>query len=504
MKEDLRLVGHPFLEFKRGEKISFTFNGKKIVAYGGETIASAAYAAGAQVFSRSFKYHRPRGLFCLRGSCPNCLMRINGIPHARVCMEPAKDGLIVKAQNTWPSLSIDFNRWIEAFDFMFRIGFQYKRFIRPRFLWPIIDRVIRKTAGIGVIPPTTAATSPPDYQKLSVNADVAVIGGGPSGMTAAKEAAKMGAKVLLIDDNSQLGGHLRLTTRELQQPAEYRGERAFRVAEKLSREAHSLGIDILLRATAFGHYADDKIAIRQQDKMIELSANRVIVATGSYERPMLFDNNDLPGVFLSTGVERLMNVQGVRPGRMAVVVGSDPNAITVAEELLDAQVELNGVAVYSFDTSRFGDSLNRLRGRGIPIYHSHTIKKAYGNSQVIGAELVRIDSGSEPEDLAVKLKCDLICTAGGFYPSNELLHQAGCQMRVDLRTENLIPDRDKNMKAGHRIFAVGGAGGTTNLERSLLEARIAGIRAALEIGKGTRKDETVLGELKQQLQEIQT
>src|SRR5579871_5017585 len=131
--------------------VMFTFEGRTISALAGQSIAAALYAAGVRIFSRSFKYHRPRGLFCVTGDCPNCLMRVDGRPNVRTCIEPVRAGQVVCGQNAWPNLRFDALRILDYLHRFLPVGFYYKRFHKPRWLWPIFERVVRHIAGLGHI-----------------------------------------------------------------------------------------------------------------------------------------------------------------------------------------------------------------------------------------------------------------------------------------------------------------------------------------------------------------
>ena len=183
------------------------FDGKKITGHKGDTIASALYAAGIRIFSRSFKYHRPRGLLCVEGNCPNCLVTVNGIPNVRCCQKPIKEGMVVKSQNAWPSLAVDFMSVTNKFGWLMPVGFYYKFFHTPKPLWSFAAKIIRRIAGLGAI--SESSNSNINHTSIDMHSDVVVIGGGPSGMSAAIEAAKYGCDVTLIDKHSELGGHLR-------------------------------------------------------------------------------------------------------------------------------------------------------------------------------------------------------------------------------------------------------------------------------------------------------
>lgn len=183
------------------------FNGKPVRAQAGDTVASALYRAGQRIFSRSFKYHRPRGLLCAAGRCPNCLMNVAGIPSVRVCTLPAREGMVVRSQNAWPSLERDWLAMAEAVDFLMPVGWYYKRFTSHA-AWRRVRPFIRRVAGLGDAP-APGDGSERRYEHAHLNTEVAVIGGGPAGLQAALESAARGEEVTLIDDQPALGGHLR-------------------------------------------------------------------------------------------------------------------------------------------------------------------------------------------------------------------------------------------------------------------------------------------------------
>src|SRR5207253_4720964 len=181
----------------RSTPLSFTYEERTVPAFEGQSIAAALYAAGGRIFTRSFKYHRPRGLFCVSGDCPNCLMKVDGRPNVRTCVEPVRDGQMVCHQNAWPSLDWDV---LNVFDKLHRflpVGFYYKRFHKPRWMWPVFEHTVRHLAGLGRI--DVHATPPGDFAVEHLHADVCVVGGGPAGLAAATEAARAGVRVLLLE-----------------------------------------------------------------------------------------------------------------------------------------------------------------------------------------------------------------------------------------------------------------------------------------------------------------
>lgn len=364
---------------------TFAFDGRPIEVQPGDTVASALYRAGRRVFTRSFKYHRPRGLLCAAGRCPNCMVNVDGVPNVRACMTPAAEGMIVKHQNAWPSLETDVLSLSQHFDFLMPAGWYYKVF-RSRAMWHMVESPIRAVAGLGEAPGVDDITG--EYEHAWWHADVAVVGGGPSGMTAALDHASRGASVVLIDDQPSLGGHARYQT----PAADVTGLR-----ERLLGEAD---VRVLSRSYCFGLFEGNLLGVLQpnphgkvNERLIHLRAGHVVVATGVYESPLVFENNDLPGVMLSTAVQRLIRLHSLKPGDTAVVAGSGPRAESVAADLKSAGVRVAAVV----DPS--------------------AIRSASGTQGVTG---VNTDTGSIP--------CDLLVLCGPLVPDAGLLSQAGAKL----------------------------------------------------------------------------
>ncbi len=296
-----RLPPTPGERVDRDRPLTFTFDGKEVPAFEGDTIGSALAADGRRVLSRSFKYHRPRGLFCCAGQCPNCLVDVDGWPGVRACTEPAREGLRVEPMNARPSLRFDVMRATDHFGKRLTPpGFYYKTFIRPRRLWPLYEKVLRNAAGLGRL----ARRQPErdwrtEYRRR--HADVLVIGGGVAGMAAALRAAELGADVTLVDDGPELGGALL---------ASGRADEARAMAERV----RAAGVEVLAPAAALGFF-DGIVPVWEGSTLHQVRARAHIAATGSIEQPLMFEGNDLPGVMLCSGAERLAALYGVRPGR---------------------------------------------------------------------------------------------------------------------------------------------------------------------------------------------
>src|SRR5919112_4861481 len=187
----------------RDTEVSFSFDGKTVTGLEGDTIGSALYANGQRTFSRSFKYHRRRGLLCCAGQCPNCLVAVDGAPGVRACTEPVREGMAVEHLNASPSLEFDALRATDLVGGPFTPpGFYYKTFIRPRRLWPLYEKLLRHAAGLGRLrrsqPEREWRT---EYRRR--HADVLVVGGGAAGLSAAAAAAELGADVVLADEGPE-------------------------------------------------------------------------------------------------------------------------------------------------------------------------------------------------------------------------------------------------------------------------------------------------------------
>ena len=395
----------------RGRSLRFRFDGRRFSGCAGDTIASALAAAGVDLFSRSFKYHRPRGLLCCAGHCPNCLVQVGSEPNVRACLQPLEEGLDVRSQNAWPSLKLDLMALTERVSRFLPAGFYYKTFIRPRRLWPLYDRVLRTAAGLGTVDEQTPEG---EYDKRYLHAEVVVAGGGPAGQAAALAARESGARVLLLDENPALGGHLRYSG-----PPQ-RGDSGD-AAERLKRA----GVEVLTGTSVTGWYQDHWLSAARGRRLFKIRARAVVAATGSHEIPPLFDGNDRPGVMLGTAVQRLLRLYGVAPGRRAVVVTAGDGGWEVAADLLAAGVEVAAVADERPGAQPPGAA--EVAASGAEVLTGYTIGAAKGRRRVRSAVLVPVSGTGASR----RVRCDLVAVSTGRQPSAELAWMAGAGSRFD-------------------------------------------------------------------------
>jgi sarcosine oxidase subunit alpha len=452
-----RLPAHPSQRIDRSRTVAFEFAGRSFEAFDGDTIGSALYAAGVRIFSRSFKYHRPRGLLCCGGRCPNCLVNVDGVPNVRACVEPVRQGMRVSSQHAWPSLEWDVMRVFDRLDRFLPVGFYYKTFIHPRALWPTYEHVLRTFAGLGELHGFDEPEG--EYDREHVFADVAVVGGGAAGMAAALEAARAGADVVLVDDQPRLGGRWALASRD--------GDVAATVATLIAEVGTESRLRVLGEATAFGLYESHMLGVLQGRRLVKVRAGRVIVATGTFDYPMVFENNDLPGVMLASGTARLRALYGVRPGKRAVVVAVSDEGLETALDLAAGGTEVVGVT--DARTVHASPLTAALRAEKIPLLAASTILRANGGAEVESAVLGAVGDGGRP----CTLNCDLIVLATGIEPAASLLGHAGARLHVE-DGGRLLPT---SLPAG--VLMAGEIAGAGSLASVIASGRRAGMEAVL-------------------------
>ena len=465
---DYRLPLHPSQVIDRSRPVTFQYNGRTIRGYQGDSIASALYASGVRIFNRSFKYHRPRGLLCVSGRCPNCMMNVDGTPNVRVCTRTVTPGAQIRHQNAWPSLENDALSIFEKFDRFMPVGFYYKSLIKPKASWHLAEPIIRRIAGLGTV--TTSSVPDTDYEHVNSFADVTVVGGGPAGCSAALAAAGQSLRVTLIDDQPALGGHLRWETRSPFDDGHYAGLPGFEAAKRLSEAVSSApGLTVLSGATAFGLYEGKLLGVHHGRELVKLRTKQLVVATGGQQVPSVFPQNDLPGVLLSTAAVRLVNLYGVSPGSRGIVITDNDQGLAAALELVDAGVAIAVVA----DSRSSGSALTEeLQTKGVKVLLSHTIRRAEGKKGVEAAVLADLRDGSVVDN-ELRIPSDFICLAMGYDPATALLHQGDCRLDYDSELGESVP--------GELVEGIHVAGEVTGVHDPVvgtLQGRLAGLKAS--------------------------
>jgi sarcosine oxidase subunit alpha len=431
----MRLGRQPGEVLDRSRQFVFTWNGEKYPAFGGDTIMSALAAAGERIFSRSFKYHRPRGLLTASFLDPGCNVQVGDEPNVRGAHRKVEPHMVVSAQNAWPSLRFDVksvNRYLGRF---LLPGFYYKTFMEPQRLWPLYERVLQRFAGGGRV---SSGTPHGYYDKRYAHPDVVVAGGGPAGMAAAVAAAEAGARVILVEEEPELGGHLRWGNEE--DLAALRGLR-----EEVARNS---GIEVLTDSVVTGRYDDNWIAVMQrglpevEERLIKARAKTLIAAPGLIERPYVFEGNDLPGVMLSIAARRLINLYAVKPGERAIILTANAEGDAAVDDL-----ERAGVEVARVEDARKGGDIVRVRGGK-------------------GVREVECGDGS-------RIECDLVVTATGWTAPTSLLNMAGDKPVYSPKAARFFPS-----ELPDNVLATGGLAGDGNPGELLEHARATGREAA--------------------------
>jgi sarcosine oxidase subunit alpha len=412
----------------RSRPISFSFAGETFVGCAGDTIASALAANNKWILSRSFKYRRPRGVLTMAGQDANTLVQLPDEPNALADRHPVSDGLRVEGQNFNGSLEDDRGALIGPFGKFLPVGFYYKSFFRPAGAWKFWEPIIRRRAGLGEI---NKAAHHGYFDKAYHWCDVAVIGGGPAGMAAALRAARAGAEVLLIDENPRLGGSLSYARFDAE------GESAAKTLSELAGAiAQESSVTVMTDATCTGLFDDNWLSVIKGDRLYKVRAKEVVLATGSIEQPLVFRNNDLPGIMQASAALRLIRQYAVRPGRRAVVAAANSDGYAAALELLRAGVEV--AAIVDLRPSAPRDALSdAVRDHNVRVLEGFTAYEAIGesgNRHVRGVVAAKIDGRGKTDGATASFDCDLVLMATGFTPTHQLLSQAGGAVAYDSAT----------------------------------------------------------------------
>ncbi len=431
--------------------LHFKFNGKPYSGYQGDTLASALLANGVKLVGRSFKYHRPRGIMTAGVEEPNAMVQLRTgnrtEPNIRCTQVELFDGLEATSQNCWPSVDFDINAINNLLSPLFPAGFYNKTFMWPASWWMQYEHRIRKIAGLGVAP---TESDPDRYGKRFAHCEVLVVGGGAAGLMAAFSAGKSGVRTILIDDNAMLGGALRDSAETLD------GEPALAWVGAIKEQLEQMpNVRILTRTTAFGYYDDNLLLacervgdhlnqlapIQPRQRIWWIRAAQVVLASGAIERPIVFGNNDLPGVMLAQAVRSYARQYGVRCGNQAVIMTNNDSAYAT----IVALTEVSGKVIAIVDSRPNGAGARALaiaNEHGVEVISGAVVVNANGGArQTKGLTSVDINSYTDGEigSETRTIECDLLAVSGGWNPTVHLFSQSQGKLGYDDKLTCFIP-----------------------------------------------------------------
>jgi sarcosine oxidase subunit alpha len=451
----------------RSRDVWFTFNGRAYLGLQGDTLASALLANGVRLIGRSFKLHRPRGIYSCGIEEPTALVDIGAgarrTPNVRATAVELHDGLIAESVNCWPSVRVDVGSISGGFATLLPAGFYYKTFKWPN--WQIYEPAIRRLAGLGR---ASRERDPDRYDEVAVNTEVLVIGGGIVGLAAAVAAAENGAQVLLLSSSPWFGGVL--------------GWQSDPCVPMLIAKAETLGVRMLTRTLAFGIYDHNLVCARQQccdgsrpsgaggelrERLWKIRARAVVAATGAFERPMVFPDNDRPGVMLAGAAEKYALAFGVACGSRVVIAANSDRAYAIGATL--RRLGMDVVAI--LDARPAGHAAVDERAcEGVPIVHGAAVASVSGKLAVRGCSVVPINAAGAK---IRRIDCDLILCAGGYAPAVHLHSQAGGRLRWLEESAMFVPDGP-----APGLFSVGACAGVFSRDDALSHAREVGEQLA--------------------------
>tara|TARA_B100002052_G_scaffold148337_1_gene135421 strand:+ start:795 stop:3791 length:2997 start_codon:yes stop_codon:yes gene_type:complete len=488
MSENYRLDKIGLID--RNKKISFKFNGKKYFGYEGDTLASALIANGVHLVGRSFKYHRPRGFFGAGVDEPYAIVQLyrNGEtdPNCRATEQELFEGLEAKSVNCWPSVNFDIGAINNFLNRFFPAGFYYKTFMWPKSFWyKVYEPFIRKAAGFGV---ASTKHDQERYEHKYEYCDLLVAGSGPSGLASAYAAAKNGARVILAEDKARFGGSL------LTSEVSIGNQSGKDWSEKIIAELKEMSnVIVKNRSQVFGYYDHNMLVMSERisdhlprtkkytpkQRLWYIRAKEVVISSGSIERPIVFGNNDTPGVVLASAAREYLKVYGVLVGKKPLIFTNNDSAYETAIEF-----KKNGILPIILDsrTNPSSEIVSEAKNMGIDIRFSHVVVAAKGYKKVKSAEIAKISENKKNLEEIKNITCDCICVSGFWTPTIHLASQSGNKTKFNNDIDAFVPNKSKQNET-----TLGSANGIFTLEETLKKSFESGYEISKKITNNENK-----------------
>ena len=454
-------------------RISFKFDGKTYFGFKGDTLASALLSNGIHLVGRSFKYHRPRGIMTCGSEEPNAICQINPgtdltEPNVRATEIELYEGLEASSQNCWPNVNFDIggiNNFISPF---IPAGFYYKTFMWPKSFWKnIYEPLIRKSAGLGKSP---TLPDPDMYDHKHIHCDVLVIGGGISGIIAAKIAAKSGSNTILIDDKNTLGGSTIFQNNEnfkindeiskdwlFKEIEELKRLKNLTIKTKTSVAAYHSYNYLLAKENLSDHLSKNNKTSYIRQRLWKIRSNKVIIASGAIERPLVFNNNDRPGIILASSVNKYLNFYGVICGENNFVFTNNDSAYETALSLFEKGIQIKIIDIRKKTNSKI---VKRVEKLGIDIYWNSTVTNTFGYRKLNSIEIMNLsEDGTNVIGKKIKVKCDCLAISGGWTPMVHMHTQSGGKLNFRESDQVFLPK-----ELGSEHISVGSCNGDFDLD----------------------------------------
>lgn len=469
----------------RSQSLRFSFDGESYGGYAGDTLASALMASGVRHVGRSFKYHRPRGIFTAGSEEPSALVELRTgarrEPNTRATTIELFDGLQASSQNRWPSLRFDLAAISSLFSPLLVAGFYYKTFMWPAGFWEkLYEPAIRRTAGLGR---ASGEPDPDTYEKAHAFCDVLVIGAGPAGLSAALSAGRAGARVILCDEDFVLGGRLNSERRQVD------GLSGSEWAQRAAAELAAMpDVQIFRRTSVFGVYDGGTYAALERvsdhlplpaahqprQRYWKIVAKRAVLGAGAIERPIVFGGNDRPGVMMASAARTYVNRFGVTPGQRVALFTSTDDGWTTAFDLAAAGVSISAIVdPRELATQSLLTAAERI---GAPVHLGSTVVGTQGGRGLTGV-VVRKDVGSSGAGHLTNIKADTLAVSGGWNPTVALSTHLGGRPQWSDEISAFVPGT-----VPRGMAVVGAARGVFRLIDALREGWAEGAEAAHSAG----------------------